>query len=186
VNAYRKRLARRGVARFEVLGREADRVLIRSVAKHLASDGPEASALRDAIRRSIGSNPAKKGGVLSPFAARRRRSHIRTAAHRRQESLDVTDYILDTNIVSGVTKLAPSQRLVDWLAAQDDQGGRILSFDSRAALEWAELMAEGDRKERPRSAIDMMIAAVARANDCVVVTGNARDFAGVEVFNPLN
>ena len=98
----------------------------------------------------------------------------------------MTDYILDTNIVSGVTKLAPSQRLVDWLAAQDDQGGRILSFDSRAALEWAELMAEGDRKERPRSAIDMMIAAVARANDCVVVTGNARDFAGVEVFNPLN
>ena len=47
-------------------------------------------------------------------------------------------------------------------------------------------MAEGDRKGRPRSAIDMMIAAVARANGCVVVTGNARDFAGVEVFNPLN
>jgi predicted nucleic acid-binding protein len=140
----------------------------------------------------------------------------------------VTDYLLDTNIVSDVTRLAPSQRLVDWLAAQDDQrlfiatltlaevgrgilalptgrkrkaleawflgaegpaalfAGRILSFDSRAALEWAELMAEGDRKGRPRSAIDMMIAAVARANDCVVVTGNARDFAGVEVFNPLN
>jgi hypothetical protein len=65
VNAYRERLARRGIARFEVLGREADRDLIRSVAKHLASDGPEASALRDAIRRSIGSNPAKRGGVLS-------------------------------------------------------------------------------------------------------------------------
>jgi predicted nucleic acid-binding protein len=32
----------------------------------------------------------------------------------------------------------------------------------------------------------MMIAAVAKANDCVVVTGNPRDFAGVEVFNPLN
>ena len=41
----------------------------------------------------------------------------------------MTDYILDTNIVSGVTKLAPSQRLVDWLAVQDDQGGRILSFE---------------------------------------------------------
>jgi hypothetical protein len=33
----------------------------------------------------------------------------------------VTDYLLDTNIVSDVTKLAPSQRLVDWLAVQDDQ-----------------------------------------------------------------
>jgi PIN domain len=63
--------------------------------------------------------------------------------------------------------------------------GRILSFDSKAALEWAELMAEGDRKGRPRSAIDMMIAAVAKANGCVVVTGNAKDFEGIEVFNPL-
>jgi toxin FitB len=33
----------------------------------------------------------------------------------------VTDYLLDTNIVSDVTRRAPSQRLVDWLAAQDDQ-----------------------------------------------------------------
>ena len=65
VNAYRERLARRGIARFEVLGRETDRDLIRSVAKRLANEGPEASALRDAIRRSIGANPAKKGGVLA-------------------------------------------------------------------------------------------------------------------------
>ena len=57
----------------------------------------------------------KKGGVLwalrcSPLALRR--SHIGTAAHRRQESLDVTDYLLYTSIVSDVTKLEPSQRLV--------------------------------------------------------------------------
>jgi hypothetical protein len=65
VNAYRERLARRGVARFEVLGPETDRELIRSVAKRLASEGPEASALRDAIRRSMTQKPAKKGGVLA-------------------------------------------------------------------------------------------------------------------------
>lgn len=64
--------------------------------------------------------------------------------------------------------------------------GRILSFDSTAAREWAELMAEGDRKGRPRSAIDMMIAAVARANGCVVVTGKVKDFQGIEVLNPLD
>jgi predicted nucleic acid-binding protein len=63
--------------------------------------------------------------------------------------------------------------------------GRILSFDARAVMEWAALMAEGDRKGRPRSAIDMMIAAIAKANGCVVVTRNARDFEGIEVFNPL-
>jgi hypothetical protein len=65
VSAYRQRLARRGVARFEVLGRETDRDLIRSVARRLASEGPEASALRDAIRRTITQEPAKKGGVLA-------------------------------------------------------------------------------------------------------------------------
>ena len=31
-----------------------------------------------------------------------------------------------------------------------------------------------------------MIAAVAKANDCVVVTGNVRDFQGIEVLNPLD
>jgi hypothetical protein len=65
ISAYRERLARRGIARFEVLGRQTDRDLIRSVAKRLAIEGPEASALRDAIRRSIAPNPAKKGGVLA-------------------------------------------------------------------------------------------------------------------------
>jgi len=42
-----------------------DRELIRSVAKRLASEGPEASMLRDAIRRSMTQNPAKTGGVLA-------------------------------------------------------------------------------------------------------------------------
>jgi toxin FitB len=63
--------------------------------------------------------------------------------------------------------------------------GRILAFETKAAIIWAELMAAGDRKGRPRSAIDMMIAAVAQANNCLVVTGNAKDFDGIEVFNPF-
>jgi len=48
-----------------VLGLDADRDLIRSVAKRLMSEGPQASALRDALRRSIAPEPAKKGGVLA-------------------------------------------------------------------------------------------------------------------------
>ena len=46
-------------------------------------------------------------------------------------------------------------------------------------------MAEGTAVGRPRSALDTIIAAVAEANDCVVVTDNERDFAGIEVVNPL-
>lgn len=139
----------------------------------------------------------------------------------------MTDYLLDTNIISEVTKPAPSRDLLDWFGAQDDRrlfissltiaelwrgvismplgrkrralevwfagpegpsrlfAGRILAFETKAAIIWAELMAAGDRKGRPRSAIDMMIAAVAQANNCIIVTGNAKDFGGIEVFNPL-
>lgn len=63
--------------------------------------------------------------------------------------------------------------------------GRILPFDERAGLAWAELMAEGKASGRPRGGLDTIIAAVAAANDCVVVTDNERDFAGIEIINPL-
>lgn len=63
--------------------------------------------------------------------------------------------------------------------------GRVLPFDERAGLIWARLMAEGTAQGRPRSALDMIIAAVAEANDCVVVTDNEKDFAGLGILNPL-
>jgi predicted nucleic acid-binding protein len=63
--------------------------------------------------------------------------------------------------------------------------GRILSFDEKAGLAWAELMAEGKMSGRPRSGLDTIIAAIAAANNCVVVTDNERDFVGVQIVNPL-
>lgn len=62
--------------------------------------------------------------------------------------------------------------------------GRILPFDDRAALIWAVFMAEGKAAGRPKSALDMIVAAIADANECVVVTDNEKDFAGLQVFNP--
>ncbi|MBV8447234.1 MAG: hypothetical protein JO094_11755 [Hyphomicrobiales bacterium] len=63
--SYRARLAGRGLARFEVLGRKADRDLIRSLARQLAQGGPEASRLRAAVNRNILGEPPKKGGILT-------------------------------------------------------------------------------------------------------------------------
>ena len=63
--------------------------------------------------------------------------------------------------------------------------GRILSFDDRAALIWARLMAEGKSSGRPRNGLDMIVAAVALANGCIVVTDNEKDFIGLEIINPL-
>ena len=63
--------------------------------------------------------------------------------------------------------------------------GRILPFDDRAGLVWARLMADGKIAGRPRSALDMIVAAIAEANACVVVTDNQKDFAGIPFINPL-
>lgn len=46
-------------------------------------------------------------------------------------------------------------------------------------------MANGKARGRSRSALDTIIAAVAEANECVVVTDNEKDFEDVQVINPL-
>jgi len=136
-------------------------------------------------------------------------------------------YLLDTNILSNVTKPTPSPSLVAWMGEQRDDDlfiasltvaeirrgilekpagkqrdeledwflgpegpqalfvGRVLPFDEAAALIWARLMSDGKSAGRPRSALDTIIAAVAEANGCVVVTDNEKDFTGVEIINPL-
>jgi predicted nucleic acid-binding protein len=63
--------------------------------------------------------------------------------------------------------------------------GRVLPFDENAALIWARLMADGTAKGRPRNALDMIIAAIAEANDCVMATDNEKDFAGLKFINPI-
>jgi hypothetical protein len=65
IQKYRSRLGERGLSRFEVLGREADRGLIRALARRLAEDGPEAAQLREAVSLSIHGEPTKKGGILA-------------------------------------------------------------------------------------------------------------------------
>jgi len=65
IQNYRSRLSERGLARFEVLGLDSDRDLIRSLARRLAEDGPEAVRLRAAVRRTIFGEPRKRGGILA-------------------------------------------------------------------------------------------------------------------------
>lgn len=65
VNNYRKRLRKRGLARFEVLGLGADRDLIRSLAKRLADDSPDSARLRAEIRRTVSGEPPHKGGIFN-------------------------------------------------------------------------------------------------------------------------
>ena len=76
-----------------------------------------------------------------------------------------------------------------WFAGQDGPqalfAGRILPFDDKAGLIWARLMAEGKAAGRPRNGLDMIIASVAVANECSIVTDNEKDFAGLQIVNPM-
>jgi predicted nucleic acid-binding protein len=76
-----------------------------------------------------------------------------------------------------------------WFAGPDGPqsvfAGHILPFDEQAALVWGSFMADGTRAGRPRSPIDMIIAAVAEANGCILVTGNEKHFAGLKFINPM-
>lgn len=91
--------------------------------------------------------------------------------------------------ILGLPTVKKRDALETWFTGNDGPqalfAGRILSFDDKAGLIWAHLMADGKTAGRPRNALDMIVAAVAVANDCVVVTDNERDFEGIRVFNPL-
>lgn len=65
IEAYRNRLTARGLARFEVVGRDTDRDLIRTVARCLAEDGAQAEQLRAAVARTIAGPTPKTGGILA-------------------------------------------------------------------------------------------------------------------------
>ena len=64
VENYRKRLGKRGMARFEVLGLDSDRDLIRSLARRLADNDADAARIRSAVVKTISGEPAARGGLL--------------------------------------------------------------------------------------------------------------------------
>ena len=65
IQNYRSRLSERGLARFEVLGLKSDRDLIRSLARLLADDGPDAVRIRATVNQTISGEPPKTGGILA-------------------------------------------------------------------------------------------------------------------------
>jgi predicted nucleic acid-binding protein len=68
----------------------------------------------------------------------------------------------------------------------EDFSGRILPFDSPAAIAFAEIAAERRQAGRPISQADAQIAAIARSRGAALATRNVPDFegCGVEIINP--
>jgi hypothetical protein len=53
LNSHRRRMAERGVCRYEVRGLERDKDLVRRFAMRLAADDEPAARLRDAVAREV-------------------------------------------------------------------------------------------------------------------------------------
>ena len=65
VRNYRARLAQRGFTRFEIMALESDRDLIRTLARRLAEEGPEAEQVRSAVKTAVVGEALGPGGILS-------------------------------------------------------------------------------------------------------------------------
>lgn len=65
VKNYRDRLKKRGLSRFEVVGRKGDRDLIRSLARRLAEEDEQATRLRAVMSEGVAGERPAKGGILA-------------------------------------------------------------------------------------------------------------------------
>ena len=132
--------------------------------------------------------------------------------------------ILDTNVISEMTRPDPSDEVKDWFDREENlyttaitqaemfyglermpKGrrrdelferlaemfnevfiGRILSFDSEAAVCFAKVAAGRERLGRPIKEFDAQIAAIARSRGAAVATRNVGDFehCGIQVIDP--
>jgi predicted nucleic acid-binding protein len=80
------------------------------------------------------------------------------------------------------------QELTRWIESEIEDAftGRILPLTIGILIDWLRLMRRLAATGQTRSAADLLIAATARVHDLILVTRNARDFAGtgIVVYDP--
>jgi predicted nucleic acid-binding protein len=108
----------------------------------------------------------------------------------QDEALLFTTAISYSEVFAGIAVLAGGRRRRALEQAAhgmfDEFDGRVLAFDTDAAVAYADLFAVRQRAGRPAGALDLMIAAIAACHDATVVTRDVRGFeeCGVGVVNP--
>ncbi|MGE5827135.1 MAG: type II toxin-antitoxin system VapC family toxin [Micromonosporaceae bacterium] len=91
----------------------------------------------------------------------------------------------------GVARLADGRRKNDLAdrvrrMLEEDFGGRVLSFNDQAAMHYAGIVADRERRGAPISMADAQIAAICRHHGAELATRNTKDFvgAGIPVVDP--
>ena len=110
---------------------------------------------------------------------------------RQPPSSLYTTTVSEAEIRAGIAILDSGRHKRELLAAADRAfyllfSGRVLPFDSRAALTYADIAAGRRAAGRPISLADCQIAAITRSRGASVATRDMRGFAhcGIEVIDP--
>jgi toxin FitB len=102
-----------------------------------------------------------------------------------------TSSITIAELARGVQRLPQSRRRAKITAGLDalieSMDDRILRFDTRAALTWAELYSRLERAGILLPLAGSYIAAIAKRHNLTVASGDTKDFgrAGVRTINPF-
>ncbi len=99
--------------------------------------------------------------------------------------------VTEAELRYGVMLLPEGRRRAELMTAleamlAEDFAGRILPFDSAAALAFAAIAASRRQAGKPVSQFDAQIAAIAQSRGAELATRNVADFeeCGVEIINP--
>jgi len=65
ITKYRSRQTGRGIVRFELQASEADRDLLRALARKLVEEGPDTGRVRQTVQQAVSGEPSKPGGILA-------------------------------------------------------------------------------------------------------------------------
>jgi predicted nucleic acid-binding protein len=111
------------------------------------------------------------------------------------DSLDVAEVVTTAVTAAelryGVARLPAGHRKRELTAVirgilTEDFQGRVLPFDERASVWYAEIVADRERAGRPIGVADAQIAAICRDLGAMLATRNTADFeeTGIELINP--
>lgn len=129
--------------------------------------------------------------VLSAIMGARPAPEVEAWIAGQPEDTLFTTTICQAEILSGLAIMPEGRRRFSFETAAraiftDDFSGRVLPFDAAAAAAYADIFAARRRAGRPTAPLDLMIAAVARANGASVVTRDIGGFkdCGVPLLDP--
>jgi predicted nucleic acid-binding protein len=129
--------------------------------------------------------------ILSAVMGTRPAPEVASWMARQPVDLLITAAVCQAEILSGNAVLPKGRRrdaleIAALAMFREDFAGRILPFDSDAAVIYGELFALRRSAGRPAATADLMIASIARAHGARAVTRDTGDFegCGLALINP--